>query len=128
MDKIDKIYKSGTNRGNRRVWIEGSALTAIEWAKGVKFDMRIDQQFGLSSDCLVLVRSNALERSADMIERDRADQHKRKRRVAGTETRPIIDINAKFLNGLFGDNTHFRAMGNREYIVIQPCDEKGKAQ
>ena len=57
--KIDKILKAGTNRGNRRVWIEGSALAAIEWAKGVTFDIRIDQQFSLSSDCLVLVRSNA---------------------------------------------------------------------
>lgn len=126
--KIDKILKAGTNRGNRRVWIEGSALAAIEWAKGVTFDIRIDQQFGLSSDCLVLVRSNALERNADIIERDRADQHKRKRRVAGSDTRPIIDINAKFLNDLFGDATHFRAMGNREWIVIQPCNEKGAAR
>lgn len=126
--EITKILKSGTNRGNRRVWIEGGDLAALDWAKGVKFDLRIDQQFGLWSQCLILTRSNALERNADIIERDRADQHKRKRRVAGSDTRPIIDINAKFLNDLFGDATHFRAMGNREWIVIQPCNEKGAAR
>ena len=114
MDKIDKVFKSGTNRGNRRVWIEGSALTAIGWVRGAKFSVEIQNQHGLTSECLVLVRQRGSQKAP--------------RRVAGTETRPIIDINAKFLNGLFGDNTHFRAMGGSEWIVIQPCNEEGKAQ
>lgn len=109
--RIDKIYKSGTNRGNRRVWIEGSALQALQWERGTRFDIERQQQFGLVSDCLVLVRTV-----------------RGKRRVAGTDTRPIIDINAKFLNDLFGDCTHFRAIGGSDWIVIQPCDEEGKAQ
>ena len=61
---MQKIYKSGTNRGNRRVWIKGAAR-ARQWTRH-KFAHRAAQQFGLCR--LPLLRS----------------EPSRKRRVAGT--------------------------------------------
>ena len=109
--KIKKLYKSGTNKNNRRVWIEGKVLLDIGWTKGTKLHKRIVTQFGTDRESLVL-------------EPDPDGRH----RVAGADTRPIIDLNGRYLNDLFGSNTHFLAFFNEngKHIVILPTTEAGE--
>ena len=105
---MEKIYKSGTNKGNRRIWIEGSVLLQFGFVRGLRFDKAI-----------VADRSIVLSVQPDG-----------KHRVAGTDTRPIIDLNGKYLNDLFGSRTHFRAVfANNsvgQSICCNPCDEAGQ--
>lgn len=108
---MQKIYKSGTNKGNRRVWIEGKVLLDMGWTRGTRLHRRVVADIvRCGRDSLVLARLDG--------------QH----RVAGTDKRPIIDLNGKYLNDLFGSRTHFLAYfhPNGESIVIHPCDEAGQ--
>ena len=117
---MQKIYKSGTNRGNRRVWIEGAALLDHQWTRGLPFSKALPEpdQYGKA---LVLV-AQRFKRPAD------AEHVKRWHKVAGSDKRPIIDLNGAYLNELFGSCTHFKATISRDWIAIQPCNEGGLAQ
>lgn len=110
---MEKIYKSGTNKGNRRIWIEGSVLLQFGFVRGLRFNRL------MQSDRIVLI------------------PHKEgKHRVAGTDKRPIIDLNGKYLNDLFGSRTHFAAKFSpasqptrlpvKQAINITPCNEAGQ--
>jgi len=105
---MEKIYKSGTNKGNRRIWIEGSLLLQFGFVRGLRFDKAI-----IADGSIVL-----------------SVQPDGKHRVAGTDTRPIIDLNGKYLNDLFGSRTHFRAVfvnnSISHSICCNPCDEAGQ--
>lgn len=113
---MEKIYKSGTNKGNRRIWIEGSVLLDMGWTRGTRLQRRF--VLGVKSGAFCDRKSLVLEPATD-------GGH----RVAGTETRPIIDLNGKYLNELFGDYTHFTAFFcqaggyQKEHIIITPCTE-----
>ena len=61
--------KLGTNRGNRRAWIEGATLAAAGWTRGTRYTRTV------TADAIVLVRDDSGPR-----------------KVAGTPTRPIIDL------------------------------------
>ena len=80
-------YKSGTNRGNRRIWIEGDRLTRNGIRRGVKFTR---EHIGTAQ--MVLTFSGEGRHT-----------------VAGTADRPILDLNGKYLNEFFGDAEGFRA-------------------
>lgn len=70
----------GTNRGKARIWLEGKILEAAGWAKGTKFKAT----FG--KDCIEYTKD------------DNGD-----RKVAGTETRPIIDTNTDKIKSSLGE-------------------------
>ena len=80
-------YKSGTNRGNRRIWIEGDRLTRNGIRRGVKFTR---EHIGTAQ--MVLTFSGE-------------GRHP----VAGTAARPISDLTGKDLNEFFGAAEGFRA-------------------
>jgi len=79
-------FKSGTNRGNRRVWLEGDRLLKINVRRGLKFSREF------VSDDLVLMFSGEGRHT-----------------VAGTNDRPIIDLNGAYLNEWLGNSTGFVA-------------------
>ena len=119
---MKKIYKSGTNKGNRRVWIEGKVLLDMGWTRGTRLHRRVVPDIvSAGRDSLVLARLDGIDLSGIGLMRG---QH----RVAGTDKRPIIDLNGAYLNDLFGSRTHFLAYfhPNGESIVIHPCDEAGQ--
>ena len=118
---MEKIYKSGTNKGNRRIWIEGKVLLDHQWTKGVLFTKTLPEQN--ANDKTIVLVAQRTKRPADA---DRIIWYKHKHKVAGTETRPIIDLNGKYLNGIFTGCTHFRAVICRDWIAITPCDEAGQ--
>lgn len=86
------IYKSGTNRGNRRIWIEGAKLIEAGIRHGVKFHREIFADRGWGKELILTF--------------DGDGQHT----VAGKPERPIIDLNGKYLNEFFGDAEKFKAV------------------
>jgi hypothetical protein len=72
--------KLGINRGTARLWLEGQILSASGWNRGDHYT--------------VIWGDNALQYVKDP---------EGKRKVAGTESRPIIDTNSKKLTPLFGE-------------------------
>ena len=67
--------KSTTNKGNARVWIEGKDLIAFGVSKGDRFDKYILNN-------MVVLKLNSEGRN----------------KVSGSDTRPVIDLNGKYLN------------------------------
>ena len=125
---MQKIYKSGTNRGNRRVWIEGAALLDHQWTRGMPFS-KSRVLSGLTHKAYPDQDGKAMVLIPQRTKRPaNAEPVKRWHKVAGTDKRPIIDLNGAYLNDLFGSCTHFKATISRDWIAIQPCNEEGLAQ
>jgi len=66
-----KTLNVGTNRGKRRVWVEGKALERLGWVKGVTY-----------------TRKELLLQSGFTLTRDNGGSLK----VAGGEGRPVLDL------------------------------------
>ena len=91
---VKKTYKVGSNRGHKRVWIAGKVLLDISFRKGRVFSRVMHQE-------LKYIKMELI-----------ADPYYGKHRVAGTEERPIIDLNGKYLDELFYGYTHYEATFN----------------
>ena len=98
-DTLTKMYKVGTNRGHKRVWIEGNMLLSFGFTRGLRF-------------------ARTMRGGKMYLIQDPQGKH----RVAGTEARPIIDLNGQYLDDLFHGYTHydatFNAFGNA-FLVIE---------
>ena len=98
-DTLTKMYKVGTNRGHKRVWIEGNMLLSFGFTRGLRF-------------------ARTMRDGKMYLIQDPQGKH----RVAGTEARPIIDLNGQYLDDLFHGYTHynatFNAFGNA-FLVIE---------
>ena len=81
--------KSGSNRGCRRLWLEGKALQQNGFTVGTRL------QIVKKANCVLLTVSD--------------DESAKRIKIAGTETRPIIDLNGKWVSEMMGSHTHFRA-------------------
>ena len=99
--------KSGTSKGNRRIWIEGNRLLEAGWTKGDRLVRSMELQFTSTStvaDVIVLTRGEG------------------KHRVSGNEGRPILDMTGKWVTDFMGENSHFRVKLESDKITITPCD------
>ena len=86
-----KTFKIAHNRGKPRVWIEGKFLLDSGIHRGMKFDKIFPDPKDPEQDMLLDFTSNG------------------KHTVAGTDARPIIDLNGNYLNQIFKDCTHYTA-------------------
>ena len=91
--------KSGTNKGNRRIWIEGDRLASAGFNRGT-----------------VLYRS--MTGSTMTLSTVPADG--RKHRIAGTADRPILDLCGKWVSEFIGGHSHFTATVTADTITIVP--------
>ena len=82
--ETSKVLKIGTNRGKPRAWVEGKFLIDADWTRGVTYNQTIE------NGALVLTRS-----------------HTGKKRVAGSDGRPVLDLNGGYLVPLFEGCTTF---------------------
>lgn len=87
--------KSGTNKQERRIWIEGQRLAALGLVKGVKLSRK-------------MLRDGSMELS---VVPDGFECAGKRHSVAGTVDRPIIDLSGKWV-------TEF--MGSAERFIVQP--------
>tara|TARA_R110002074_G_scaffold356800_1_gene529054 strand:- start:287 stop:622 length:336 start_codon:yes stop_codon:yes gene_type:complete len=100
-DTFTKTYKVGKNRGHNRVWIEGTMLLSFGFTRGLSFSRT------MRDDKMILVQ-----------------EPEGKHTVAGTEARPIIDLNGKYLDELLYGFTHYDATFNagcRAYNAFGPA-------
>tara|TARA_Y100001938_G_C8042376_1_gene406855 strand:+ start:467 stop:817 length:351 start_codon:yes stop_codon:yes gene_type:complete len=101
--------KSTTNKGNARVWIEGKDLIAFGVSKGDRFDKYILNN-------MVVLKFNSEGRN----------------KVSGTDTRPVIDLNGKFLNPyLLGSDFYrvgFIKASETSLFIGSSLDVKGNNQ
>lgn len=98
-----KIFKIAHNRGKPRVWIEGKFLLNNGIIKGMKFDRlmpHVEQ-----SD-----RDYPLQMTLDF-------HSKGNHTVAGSDTRPIIDLNGNYLNQIFTGFTHYETQIDKDPIT-----------
>lgn len=93
-------YNIGTNKGNPRIWIEGNTLLKEGFQCGHRFDK------------IPHVNRLALVFTSEG-----------KSKIAGNASRPIIDLNGKFLNPLFDGFKKYRLSfglkGNKRAIFIE---------
>ena len=102
-------YNLGMNKGNSRIWIEGNTLLNEGFKCGDRFDkLNLDPNkvmIDTRPPNLVLVFHN-----------------KGKSKIAGNASRPIIDLNGKFLNSIFEGfkkyHLRFGLQGNMKAIFI----------
>ena len=91
-----KIFKIAQNRGKPRVWMEGKFLLDNDITKGMKFDRLMPHNEQSERDyplqMTLFFHSNG------------------KHTVAGSDTRPIIDLNGAYLNQIFEGCTHYKAI------------------
>jgi hypothetical protein len=93
-----RIQKIGSNRGTPRVWIEGSALLAMGWHQGDRFDCEFHQ------GRITYTRSATGSRA-----------------VAGDAKRPIIDTNnAKITESLGEDARWISVSISHDAITVTP--------
>ena len=80
--------KSGTNKGNRRIWIEGNRLAELGLTRGTTLT-RVMYDDGY----MVLTTESGIKG--------------RRHSIAGTAERPILDLCGKWVTAFMGDHTHF---------------------
>jgi len=91
----NKIFKIAQNRGKPRVWIEGKFLLDNGIVRGMKFRRTMPHVEQSERDYPL----------AMTLSFDDFGNHT----VAGSETRPIIDLNGNYLNQIFTGFTHYIA-------------------
>lgn len=87
-----KIYKIAKNRGHDRIWIEGKILLENGFHRGMGF-------------CRVFSNEDENILILGFIWPHIKTQHT----IAGTNDRPIIDMNGKYLTNFFNGFTHYEA-------------------
>ena len=100
----NKIFKIAHNRGKPRVWIEGKFLLDNGIIKGMTFDKELPHVEQSERDYplqMTLYFFNSLGNHT----------------VAGSDTRPIIDLNGAYLNQIFEGFTHYEAQIDRDPIT-----------
>ena len=97
----ESALKVARNKGNARIWIEGAALSSAGFSRGDAFVVIVEEY----RVRILFEKSTAFAKHAD----------ERVRHVAGTESRPIIDVCNRQLTTFFGDATHYvrRVFGDR---------------
>ena len=84
--------KSGTNKGNRRIWIEGNRLLDCGLTRGTAL-YRLMQEDGT----MIFVTK------APTSKGPKAKRHT----IAGKADRPILDLCGRWVTDFMGDHTHF---------------------
>jgi len=102
---MQHTLKSGINKGNRRIWIEGNRLSSAGFARGtVLYRTMTDGQITLST----------------------VPADGRKHKIAGTPERPILDLCGKWVTDFMGTATHFcvTVYGSRWGIKLTICPKE----
>lgn len=111
--KTTATRKLGKNRGKLRLWIEGAVLALNGWTKGKPFNCQwMTSDTGALAPVLCYFKNEGL--APKVFDDTPVTASKpRRRKVAGTADRPIIDTNTDELAQLGGE-------GDLVHITIYP--------
>ena len=101
------VLKSGSNKGHRRIWIEGGRLINCGLPRGMKLYRYFHNGFMVLST----FEWDSAKRSG-------------KHTIAGTVDRPILDLCGQWVSEFIGDNTHFEVTPTDTGISIKPVTAK----
>lgn len=93
---LQKLFKIATNKNQSRIWIEGAILTSNGFKKGDEFNK------------VIYSKENIIVLSFGKTNKKLKFNHK----IAGTDQRPIIDMNGKYLTDFFRGYSKYSAMFN----------------
>lgn len=94
---VKVILKSGSNKGERRCWIEGSALLDGGAIHGTQYTKEV------TADAIILAVTAG----------------KGRHRIAGSSARPILDLSGKWVTKFMGDANKFEATISAVSITIR---------
>ena len=97
-----KTLKSGSNRGQRRLWIEGDFLTVNGLRRGDKLVRT------LYASAIVL----------DVIADTPKTKGEKRHSIAGTARRPIIDLSGAWVSDFMGTASHVDIIAENGTITI----------
>jgi len=95
--------KSGTNKGQRRLWIEGQRLTALGLTRGTRLARHMNP-------------GGVMTLSIIVGEPSKGPKHT----IAGTIDRPILDLSGKWVTRFMGSSERF--------MVVTMIDETGTVE
>jgi hypothetical protein len=108
MHTMTFTLKSGTNKGNRRIWIEGDRLAVIGLLKGRELFRTMNDESGTMT--ISTMPTN----------------HGKRHRIAGTDARPILDLCGKWVTAFIGDHSHFTVRVSTHHggldLIIEPAN------
>jgi hypothetical protein len=104
---MEFTLKSGTNKGNRRMWIEGSRLADAGLRKGTPL-VRV-----MNADGSLTLTTNP-------------ETAGKRHKIAGTSARPILDLCGMWVTKFIGNRPNFRVqiVRNESHtdIIINPSN------
>ncbi|MCP4594621.1 MAG: hypothetical protein GY842_28145 [bacterium] len=95
--------KSGTNKGQRRIWIEGQRLAALGLTRGTRLSRHMNP-------------GGVMTLSIIVGEPPKGPKHT----IAGTLDRPILDLSGKWVTKFMGTSERF--------MVVTMVDESGNVE
>ena len=102
------ILKSGTNKGNRRIWIEGKALTSTGFVRGVLLIKPMKN------------KKVVLTKDGELILTKTTDQKLKNHTIAGTTTRPILDLCGGWVTAFMAGKARVLITISSTTITIKP--------
>ena len=102
MNTYTKTLKSGTNKGHRRIWVEGDYLTTSGFARGMKLRRT------MFASAIVL----------DVIADTPKTKGEKRHSIAGTARRPIIDLSGAWVSDFMGTASHVDIIAENGTITI----------
>ena len=105
---MEFTLKSGTNKGHRRIWIEGERLTAAGLRRGMKLHRHMNEDGSMT---------------LNMMPASDAKRHT----VSGKgDGQPVLDLCGKWVTTFIGDHSHFRVQATQHGfgtdLIITPCN------
>ena len=97
---LEFALNSGANKGNRRIWIEGSRLLSVGFRPGIMLSKAI-----IDGSLILSVVS---------------ERRLKKHSIAGTLDRPILDLCGKWVTRFMGDHPKVAVTLSRGRITIRP--------
>jgi hypothetical protein len=108
-DSLEVIRKIGANRGKPRIWLEGKILSEKGWNRGTEFFP------SFSEGRIRYIKDSGYVGPGETLGKIR--------KVAGSETRPVIDTNSVKIQECFGDIARVEVSITEGEITILPHSE-----
>lgn len=96
--------KLGSNKGAKRLWLEGLRLSAAGFKPGAHYRLNIAQEKGV-------IRLELAETGSRVVSRKKSGR-------SAPEYRPVIDLNSRDLDALFGDSDRVQVIISDRVIEV----------
>jgi len=117
--------KSGTNKGNRRIWIEGQRLIDAGLPCGTilyRYNSPTDLDFPADSIVLSTIEYERTVQRGTASTPSQTLPTTGKHKIANRKGTPILDLCGKWVTKFIGDHTHFEVTADGDHLIIRPTN------